>query len=310
MTFDTLTLLPASLAVAAALSGCSEVKTEHLPPASRRQERSLLETRPVVHLGFLAPPGSLLAHRSYHTLRDHLTANTPYRFHLVFGKTSEEVIGHLEERISDVAQLGVVSYIEAHKQFGLIPLVKPLNREGEPFSRSIFLTRSDSSFGNLAELEGATLAFGPFHSTLGNLIPRYELTNAGLTVDKLREIQNLDYDEEVARLVSSGRFDAGAVKDVVAYQYEHQGLRFLHVSDPIPTAPLVVRHDMPEVVSQAIANAFLMLGFGESENRHGWNEEVRYGFVSAADTDYYPIRRLLSSAPPGCGGECHQDVSF
>ncbi len=308
MTFETPPLLLASFVGMAALSGCSGVETEHRPPSGRRHEESSLEKRPVIYLGFLAPPGSSL--RSYQPLSNHLTANTPYRFRLVFGKTSEEVIGHLEERYTDVAQLGVVSYLEAHKQFGLIPLVKPLNREGEPFSRAVFLARNDSSPRSLAELEGTAIALGPFHSTLGNLIPRYELRNAGITLEKLREIQNLEFHDEVARSVLAGRVDAGAVKDVVAYKYEHQGLRILHVSGPVPSAPLAIRNDMPEAVSQAIAKAFLTLGFGGAEDRHGWNEEIRYGFVRATDTDYNPIRQLLSSAPADCGGGCHQDVSF
>jgi len=298
-------------------SGCDKASGEH----STRDESPLFEDeigpgtssldhRPVVNFGFLRPIGSMVTTNAHQPLLDKLTALTPYRFRVLFSTDSERQVGVLEERLVEIAHLGIVSYLEAHQQFGAVPLVKALNRDGEPIARSVFVVREGSPLNDLTDLRGHSLALGAFHSTLSNLIPRNELLRAGVSVEDLEGLEHFDTDEAVAEAVLEGRFAAGAVKEVVAYRYREKGLGVLHVSSPIPTAPLVIRDDLPQRVSQAIREALLKLDFHETKDRQHWDEEIRYGFAPATDSDYDPIREIASSPSGSCAKGCHSSIEF
>ncbi len=112
-------------------------------------------------------------------------------------------------------------------------------------------------------------------------------------------------DDEVAKAVLAGRFDAGAVEDIVAERYSQKGLRAFHVSGPIPRGPLAIRDDLPRRVESAIRDALLKLNPKGAESRQDWAEEIRYGFQPAVDSDYEPIRKILKTAPTGCRESCH-----
>jgi len=268
------------------------------------QETSSLDNRPVVILGFMQPVGTTVSTTAHQPLMDYLTAHTPYRFRVLFSTESERSVGVLEERLVEVAHLGVVSYLEAHIQFGAVPLVRPLNREGEPVSRSVFVVPRGSPLRNLVDLKGRSLALGSFHSTWSNLIPRYELLRAGVSLEDLGVLEHLDGDEAVVAAVLEGRFDAGAVEDVVAYRHGER-LERLYASDPLPSAPLVIRDNLPTRVSQTVRDALLSLDFQEAEERQRWDESVRYGFAPAADSDYDSVREILKAVPTRCAGTCH-----
>ena len=236
-------------------------------------------------------------------LMDHLTGDMPFIAVALLNRQSEITVGMLEERFAAAAQLEVVSYLEAQRQFGVVPLAKPLNRDGEPISYSVFVTRKDSPLRSLGDLRGRSLALGSFHSTLSNLIPRHELIQAGVKPEQLATIEHFDNDEAVVRAVLEGRFDAGAVKDLVASR--EQDLRALHVSDPVPSAPIVVRENLSRGVTQTIRDALLKIDFQDAKDREHWQEDIRFGFAPATDADYEPVRQIMKTSPTGCEGACH-----
>jgi ABC-type phosphate/phosphonate transport system substrate-binding protein len=100
------------------------------------------------------------------------------------------------------------------------------------------------------------------------------------------------------------------VEDVVAFRYRDKGLRSLHASDPVPTAPLVVRGDLPPRVSQSIRDALLELDFNEAKDRRDWDEEIRYGFAPATDADYGSVRDMAGKLSGSCAKGCHSTIEF
>ena len=121
-------------------------------------------------------------------LGDHLTAHTPYRFQVTIGRNPDELLGFLEERYVDVALLGVVSYLDARKQFGAVPLVKPLGKNGQAVARSVFITRASVPIATLSDLRGRSLALSSAHASMVTLMPRYELLDAVLPFEELQEL--------------------------------------------------------------------------------------------------------------------------
>jgi ABC-type phosphate/phosphonate transport system substrate-binding protein len=100
----------------------------------------------------------------------------------------------------------------------------------------------------------------------------------------------------------------GAVKDTLAYRNEQKGIRLIHLSEPIPTAPVVTHNSLPPSVSKSFENALRSLEPNDADERSDWNETFRYGFVPASDEDYDVVRRMIARAQPSCTMECHKDL--
>jgi phosphonate transport system substrate-binding protein len=269
--------------------------------------------KPVVHFGFISRYNPRIMFEEYQPIMDYLSRETPYRFELKLGKTYEDAVNFLETGQVQIASLGAVTYLEAHAQFNAVPILRPLNEEGKPFYRSLLVVRAESPVQSLADLKGRAIAFASIHSTSGNLVPRYYLAMLGIHLQNLRTYKNLKHHDSVAKAVLAGEFDAGAVKDIIAYKYLDKGLRILHASDPIPSVPFVVRPDCDPAIIAAVKKALLKIDPNNPETKtmlSTWNAEFRHGFAEAGDNDYAGVRKMLNDIPQRCGNSCHPSLKF
>jgi phosphonate transport system substrate-binding protein len=305
----TISLRPATLALAVLtgvwIPACRPAVGDDAPAAVPATNISSLSNRPVISIVFTHPAVTIIQTQYRRRLMDHLTAHTPYMVRALFHTDPERTVGMLEQRLAEFSYLGVVDYLEARDQLGAVPLVRPLNRDGEAVSYSVFVTRQASPLRSLGDLRGRSLALGSYHSTLSHLIPRHELIRAGVPLEELGSIEYLENDEAIASAVAEGRFDAGAVEEPVARRYEERGLRALHVSAPVPSAPLVARAELPQKVIQMMRDALLLLDFDGAKDREQWEEDFRYGFAPASAADYEPIREIIKTSGKGCQRSCH-----
>ena len=259
---------------------------------------SAAESTETVYFSAITLYHPIVMYQKYQPLMDYLTKNTPYRFELKLSRDYSDIIKFLKDRTVQVALLGGVTYLEAKRQFDIIPILKPLGHDGKPYYRSVFITRSDNhSINSLKDLKGKSVALASERSTSGNLTPLYEIYSKGhITLKDLAKRTNLRYHDTVAREVLKGNYDAGAVIDAVAHRFEKRGLKEIAVSDPIPGLPIVVRADAPPKLIEAIKHALLSLDYENPEHRkmmEQWDEEFRYGFAEAADSDYDSIRKMI-----------------
>jgi phosphonate transport system substrate-binding protein len=265
-------------------------------------------SKPTVQFGIIPRYNPMLMYRSYQPLMDYLTENTPYRFELKLARDYTEAVALLRDGVTPIASLGDVTFTEAQRNFGAVPILKPLNADGIPSYRSIIIVRQDSPIHTLDDLRGKRFAFGDPHSTSGNLIPRFFLFQHGITLFDLEEFVTLGSHDAVAKAVLKGKVDAGAVKDVIAYRYREHGLRFLAESEPIPSVPIVVRKEAPPELVAAVKKALLAIDAGDSRQQElmkEWDPEFRNGFVEASDADYRLIFQLMDGFREGCGIRCH-----
>lgn len=270
----------------------SQQKSER-PPLNKPQGNV---EKPVVYFGMITRYNPRIMYEEYQPIMDYLTENTPYRFELKLGKTYEDAVEYLCNGIVDIASLGVITYLEAHEKCGAIPIVRPMNKDGEPYYHSIIVVRENSPIRSLQDLKGHSFAFASEHSTSGYFIPRYYLEKSGLKLQDFSKVENLKHHDSVAKAVLSGRFDAGSVKDIIALRYIAKGLKILYISDPIPSVPFVVRPDCDKKLITAVKEALLKINPKDPVQQQKmvkWNEEFRYGFVEAKDTDYDPVRRIF-----------------
>lgn len=238
----------------------------------------------------------IVMYQRYQPLMDYLTSNTSYKFELRLSQDYRDIIRFLRTDKVQVALLGGVTYLEARKEFAVIPILKPVGADGKPFYTCVFVAREGNyKVKSLLDLRGKSVAFASKLSTSGYLAPLYHLYSWGIELQDLASYENLRYHDSVAREVLRGNFDAGAVIDSVANRFKGRGLKILDVSQPIPGLPIVVRADAPARLVEEIKKALLTLDYKDPEQRkvmEQWDEEFRYGFAEAADSDYDSIRKM------------------
>jgi len=275
------------------------------PPVNRTEEKVLF--------GVIPRFNPHVMYEYYQPLMDYLSRKTSYRFELRVGRSYMETVGDLEKGVTKFAYLGGATYALARHRFGARALVRPLNREGKSTYRCCILVRKDSPVKTLADLKGRTFAFGAPFSTTGSLIPGFMLVEAGVPPADLKSTRNFRNHEEVARAVLKGVYDAGAVKDVVAWKFEERGLRVVAMSEELPTAPVAASPSISPDLEKAVTEALLSLGRQGGDEIPGpgpLGPEILHGFERARGADYDFLYKKIVSIPTGCGIRCHSSNPF
>ncbi len=270
--------------------------------------RSGTTEKPVVRFGVNLRYNPISMYKRYQPLMDYLTQHTPYRFELKIGRDYLEALRYLKYGSTQIGLLGDIAFVEARLRFGAVPILMPLREDGRPSYRSAIVVPRNSPLSSLQDLKGKSLALGNIHSTSGNFFPRYLLLSKRIYLRELGSVANLRNHDAVARAVLRGEYDAGAVNDLTAEKYRKEGLRVLAYSDPIPTAPIVVRKDAPRQLVKAVSDALLALDRTNPAHKkimRNWDDTLRYGFTTANVSDYRQVARMFKTIPSSCGKGCH-----
>ncbi|HLB24983.1 MAG TPA: PhnD/SsuA/transferrin family substrate-binding protein, partial [Nitrospirota bacterium] len=179
-------------------------------------------------------------------------------------------------------------------KYGVEALVKSVGK-GQPFTRSVIVTKDDSPITTLAELRGRSFAFGSERSTSSHLMPRAMLDELGIKLHDLREYRYLGRHDSVAKAVLSGEFDAGGIMETVARQYMSQGLRVLQFSETMANFNFSVGKKIDRAAKDSIKQCLLELS--RDDPRHApvlkaIDPECE-GFIEVKDSEYDSIRRMI-----------------
>jgi phosphonate transport system substrate-binding protein len=238
----------------------------------------------------------------YQPFVDYLSESTSYLFEIKLFRSYEETIDRLGRGDIAIASCGPVPFIKAQERYRVKPIVRALSKDGKASYQGVIIVRQNSPIQTLADLRGKSFAFGQQWSTAGHILPEYYLLKANIRLKDLKHYSFLAHHDSVVKAVLKGEVDAGAVKDIIAYEYEKYGLRFLLKSDPIPTVLIVARADAPVKLVEDVKRALLKLDPQSPEDRKrmsAWDDEFKYGFTEAADADYDPVRRILRAIEIG-----------
>ncbi len=265
---------------------------------------SLARTAQPIPFGFCPKYNPRIMYQHYQPFIDYLNQHTSYQFELKLSPVYQDTIARLGRKEIVIASCGPVSYIRAREKYPVRPILRPVSRDGQPHYRGVIIVRQDSPLRKLGDLKGKSFAFGQELSTAGHILPEYYLLKAGVRRKDLKSYSFLRHHDSVVQAVLTGQFEAGAVKDIIAYQYQSKGLRFIHITDPIPTVPIIVHADAPWEVVRSVKGALLKINPNVAiyqEIMATWDEEFKYGFTEAANGDYDAIRKILHAMPLGKG---------
>lgn len=195
---------------------------------------------------------------------------------------------------ADIAFIGPVSYVLLRKSYGAKPLLARLEESGSSFFHGVIAVRRDSPFTSLADLKGKSFAFSDPNSTMGHIVPKAMLVQAGVAVGQLRRHDFLNSHHDVALAVLGGYFDAGGMKDEVFAEYEKRGLRVLAKSPPVPEHLFLTRANLPESLVQRLRALFLAVN-SSPRKQHILSaiKATATGFVPVAPQDYNSLEELM-----------------
>jgi len=232
----------------------------------------------------------------YQPFIDYLNESTPYQFEIKLSRIYQDSIDQLGKGETMIASCGPVSYVKARERYAIRPILRALSKDGKPHYRGIIIVRQDSPIQKLIDIKGKRFAFGQSWSTAGHILPEYYLLKANIKLKDLKGYDFLRHHDSVVYAILKGQFDAGAVKDIIAYKYQKEGLRFILMTDPIPTVPIIVREGAPLEMVNSVKTALLNLNPKDPNHQKKmslWDEEFKYGFTEASDSDYDSIRKIL-----------------
>ena len=91
---------------------------------------------------------------------------------------------------------------------------------------SVFIAGANTGIERLEDLGGHSFTFGSESSTSGHLMPRYFLSQAGITPERdfTGEVGYSGSHDRTIELVTNGAFDSGALNDIVWERYVREGL--------------------------------------------------------------------------------------
>ncbi len=217
------------------------------------------------------------------------TLKRPVRLKLSSSMTA--AIDEVSKAEVDLAYLTPVAYLKAREQGNAQLVVKTLTNRKTSFQLMV-VVREDSPIKRVQDLKGKTFAFGDKAA----ILQRAVVVGAGMPLEGLGEYKFIGHYDNIAKGVSIGDFDAGILKDTMAHDWQHRGLRILHSSPPLPPYNIVASSQMDARLLKQIRQAFLALDIKNPAHKkviQALDDEYS-GFAPANDADYDVVRQLIA----------------
>lgn len=256
------------------------------------------DRKSVHYIGVISryPPNIIF--NGYQPIIDYLNQNEKFHFELKLSTSYKETVEQLIDGSVSVAFFGSLLYINAHEQYGILPILKPLNEDFKPFFRSVLFTNNNSGIDSINDIIGKKIALPSEESFSGNWLIKYELKKVGISEKNIAEIRNFPYHQNVIYQVTNGNYDIGVVKDKVFKAYKNRNLKIVAFSEPVPGSPIVSAKNYDPQVIQVIKSLLLKIDLSKpyyQELVKNWDQEFIFGFVEANDSDYDSIRKYSGS---------------
>ncbi|MBZ5530901.1 MAG: phosphate/phosphite/phosphonate ABC transporter substrate-binding protein [Acidobacteriia bacterium] len=226
-------------------------------------------------------------------LKNYLAKHLGQPVNLIIPTNYNATVEALGNGSLDFAYLGGLTYVKAHKTYGVVPLVQ---RTSDLEFHSLFITGANSSIRSLADLKGKNFVFGDINSTSGHLMPYLELKQAGIDVEKDFKYRYSGSHPATAKAVESGAADAGALDESVYNAMVAEGkldkakVRVFYTSKPFLDYVWVARKDVGKAEQEKFAKAFTDLQEGKDDQILGIVRGKK--FVRASDDRYEILRKV------------------
>ena len=190
----------------------------------------------------------------------------------------------------DLAYLTPVAYLKAHEKGGVQLIAKTVTK-GKASFQLMMVVRDDSPYKTAQDLIGKSFAFGDKRA----LLQRAAVVGSGVKLEQFSEYRFLGHYDNIARGVMSKDFDAGVLKDTMAFKWKDKGLRIIHSSPDLPPYNIVASKKIGKNTLEKLKHAFLKLDGKNPEHLKIIKAlDKKYdGFAATSDQEYDVIRKLI-----------------
>lgn len=191
----------------------------------------------------------------------------------------------------DIAYLTPVAYLKAHAK-GNAQLIAKTVTKGKASFKLMIVVRQDSPIKSVSDLIGKSFAFGDKRA----LLQRAAVVGAGIKLNEFKEYRFIGHYDNIARAVMNNDFDAGILKDTMAYKWQGKGLRILHSSPALPPYNIVASKNVSKGTLKELKNVFLSLDKNNPEQLKVIKAiDKKYdGFAATSDKEYDVVRKLIA----------------
>jgi phosphonate transport system substrate-binding protein len=201
----------------------------------------------------------------------------------------------------DLVWYGGFTFVQARRRTGnAIPIVQ---REEDAHFHSKFIVPAASKAKTLADLKGASFAFGSVSSTSGHLMPRYWLLENGIDPDRdFAKVAFSGAHDVTAKWVEAGKVDAGALNEsiwqklVEEKKVDTTKVRVLWTTPDFFDYNWTVRGDLDPKVVAKLRAAFLALDPSNPEHKAILDLQRTKRFIPSAPENYKAIEEAARSA--------------
>ena len=156
----------------------------------------------------------------------------------------------------------------------------------------MIVVKENSPIKSVEDLKGKSFAFGDERA----LLQRAAVVGSGISLKDFKEYRFIGHYDNIARAVMNNDFDAGILKDTMAYKWEGKGLRILHASPALPPYNIVASKNVSKKVLNELKQVFLSLDKNNPEHLKVIKAvDKKYdGFAATNDAEYNIVRKLVA----------------
>ncbi|MBT9538918.1 PhnD/SsuA/transferrin family substrate-binding protein [Thiobacillus sp.] len=223
-------------------------------------------------------------------LTNYLALSTQHNVRFRPSPNMGSAVDDLGKGQTQIAYLTPVAYIEAHKKYGVIPLVAPTT-QGRPHFSLVIGVKAGSGITTPAMLKGKRFAFGDEKA----LLQKAAVESMGLVSTDFSTFAYLKHYDNIAKAVLAGDFEGGILKDSVAEAFKPSGINVIGSTAPLPGYVFAVHPSMPMPLRNSLRDALLALKKTTPDMAATLEAfDAAYdGFVTVDDPAYDPVRKLI-----------------
>lgn len=278
-------LLPAALSALALTTAC-------LSPAAAQEAADGSKEHPLRVLLIPADGGTETGTKAdYAPVFNAISRTTGLHFDLKVGQSYGAVVEGMCNQLADIAFLGPVSYVQAHKR-GCAQLLAVSVEKGSSTYYAGLFAKADSPIRTLQDLKGKRVSFGDVNSASSFTFQIAMMLDAGM--DPARDLGAIRMTGSHANSLAAltqGQVDAAALsfdsyeKAVQQGAVDPKTTKVIVKSIPIPNPPLALNSKLPEPLKVKMKAAFATV-----HKAPGVTKEMIRGYggkmVDAFDTQY------------------------
>ena len=190
----------------------------------------------------------------------------------------------------EISYLTPVAYIRSHQKGDTQLIAKTVTKDKASFKLMI-VVREDSPIKSVEDLEGKSFAFGDKAA----LLQRAAVVGANMPLEKLGNYEFIGHYDNIVRAVLNKDFDAGILKDTMAYKWEGKGIRILYATPELPPYNIAASKNVNKAMLKKLQKAFLDLDTNNPEHLPIIKSlDKKYnGFAPTSDQEYDIVRKLI-----------------